>query len=80
MVGGIGFEPMTSSASGKRSSTELTTQRTKILHARGSLVNGGIDFFSNQRDVDCAAFFDMFSLFSAVFKIHRMIAAGTPPS
>ncbi len=27
MVGGTGFEPVTSSASGKRSSTELTTQR-----------------------------------------------------
>lgn len=37
-------------------------------------------FFSNQRDVDCAVFFDMLSLFPAVFKTHRMIAAGTPPS
>lgn len=31
MVGGIGLEPMTSSASRKRSSSELTTQRGVIL-------------------------------------------------
>ena len=73
MVGGIGFEPMTSSASGKRSSTELTTQRIKILQARLALVNRLI--YSNQRGSDAAAFRDMLSLFSAVFEIHRMIAA-----
>ena len=31
LVGGIGFEPMTSSASGKHSSTELTTHIEKII-------------------------------------------------
>ena len=54
MVGGIGFEPMTSSASGKRSSTELTTQRIKILQARHALVNGGIDSSNHSQSEKCS--------------------------